>query len=85
MPAVLASKGQKLNQAILRFISAAALFALWGGLVFLGKADASSLVLGIQAALLGLGVFHTAMAVPGQQIPAAPAAPQPQHQPEQTQ
>lgn len=75
---VLASKGQKLNQAILRFISAASLFALWGGLVFLGKADASSLVLGIQAALLGLGVFHTAMAVPGQQIPAEQSAPQPQ-------
>ena len=59
-----------MNQAILRFISAAGLFALWGGLVFLGKADAAGLVLGIQAALLGLGVFHTAQALPGAQAPS---------------
>lgn len=58
-----------MSQSLIRLISAAGLFALWGGLVFLGKADAQGLVLGIQAALLGLGVFHTAMAVPGVQEP----------------
>ena len=59
-----------MSQALIRLISAAGLFALWGGLVFLGKADAQGLVLGIQAALLGLGVFHTAMALPGAQAPS---------------
>lgn len=59
-----------MNPSVIRFLSAAGLFALWGGLVFIGKADANGLVLGIQAALLGLGVFHTAMAVPGAQAPS---------------
>jgi hypothetical protein len=59
-----------MSQSLIRLISAAGLFALWGALVFLGKADAQGLVLGIQAALLGLGVFHTAMAVPGAQSPS---------------
>jgi hypothetical protein len=53
--------------ALIRLLSASGLFALWGALVFLGKADAAGLVLGIQAALLGLGVFHTAQAIPGAQ------------------
>ncbi|MGC8703640.1 MAG: hypothetical protein ACP5RV_12035 [Thiomonas sp.] len=53
-----------MSPPLIRLIAAAGLFALWGALVFLGKADAAGLVLGIQAALLGLGVFHTAQAVP---------------------
>lgn len=59
-----------MSPSLIRLISASGLFALWGGLVFLGKADAQGLVLGIQAALLGLGVFHTAQAVPGAQSPS---------------
>lgn len=59
-----------MNPALIRLISASGLFSLWGALVFLGKADAQGLVLGIQAALLGLGVFHTAMAIPGAQSPS---------------
>lgn len=66
-----------MQPALIRLVSAAGLFALWGALVFLGKADAQGLVLGIQAALLGLGVFHTAMAVPG-------SSPQPQTSPEKS-
>lgn len=53
-----------MSPPLLRFVAAAGLFALWAALVFLGKADAASLILGIQAALLGLGVFHTAQAIP---------------------
>ena len=64
-----------MNPALTRFLAAAGLFALWSALVFMGMAPAASLVLGIQAALVGLGVFHVAS-------PAAPAAPQPQPQPE---
>ena len=70
-----------MQPALIRLLSAAGLFALWGALVFLGKTDAQGLVLGIQAALLGLGVFHTAMAVPPS---IQPSPPQSQPQPEQT-
>ena len=47
-----------------KLLSAAGLFALWAALVYLGKTDAGALVQGIQAALIGLGVYHTALKDP---------------------
>ena len=47
-----------LNTSIIKFISAVLLFSAWGALVMLGKAPADSFIAGIQAALVGIGVFH---------------------------
>jgi hypothetical protein len=66
-----------MSTPLIRFFAAAGLFALWSALVFMGMAPAASLILGIQAALVGLGVFHVAST-------ATPSAPQPQIQPEKT-
>ncbi|MBN3813279.1 hypothetical protein [Paraburkholderia sp. Ac-20347] len=46
--------------AWIKFLAAALLFALWGALVFTHQADPKELVMGIVAALTGLGVFHAA-------------------------
>lgn len=43
---------------IAKYVFAGLLFAAWGGLVLMGKAPADSFVAGVQAALVGLGVFH---------------------------
>ena len=45
----------------LKFLAAASLIAVWLGLVLLGKADASQFVNMIEGALLGLGVYHSAL------------------------
>lgn len=44
--------------AWIKLIAGALLFALWGALVFMHQADPKDLVVGIAAALTGLGVFH---------------------------
>ncbi|WP_321904369.1 hypothetical protein [Paraburkholderia tropica] len=44
--------------AWIKFLAAALLFALWGALVFTHQVDPKELVMGIVAALTGLGVFH---------------------------
>ncbi|MBB6320609.1 hypothetical protein [Paraburkholderia tropica] len=46
--------------AWIKFLAAALLFALWGALVFTHQVDPKELVMGIVAALTGLGVFHAA-------------------------
>ncbi|WP_321896066.1 hypothetical protein [Paraburkholderia heleia] len=46
--------------AWIKMLAAALLFALWGALVFTHQADPKDLVMGIQLALVGLGVFHAA-------------------------
>ena len=55
------------NTLLVKFLSGVGLFALWAALVFLGKADAGSLITAIGAALAGLGVFSAAVnsGVPG--------------------
>lgn len=44
--------------AWIKLLAATLLFALWGALVFTHQADPKELVMGIAAALTGLGVFH---------------------------
>ncbi|WP_028205028.1 hypothetical protein [Paraburkholderia nodosa] len=46
--------------AWIKLLAATLLFALWGSLVFTHQADPKELVMGIVAALTGLGVFHAA-------------------------
>lgn len=59
----------------LKFAAAVGLFVMWAWLVYTGRAPAENLEHGIEAALLGLGVFHAAIVQPGQ--PAPPADKQP--------
>ena len=47
-----------MTDARLKFVSAVLLFGLWAWLVWAGKADPQTLETGIQAALVGMGVFH---------------------------
>ncbi len=49
-----------MNSAQYRFIGSVALFGLWGLLVAFKGAPVDPLINGIQAALIGLGVFHVA-------------------------
>ncbi|CAB3783379.1 hypothetical protein LMG28688_01635 [Paraburkholderia caffeinitolerans] len=46
--------------AWIKLLAATGLFVLWGALVFTHQADPKELVMGIAAALTGLGVFHAA-------------------------
>jgi len=61
-----------LSPNLLKFLAVVLLFALWGALVFVGKADPAALVSAIGAVIAGLGV-HGATAKPG--APAAVAPP----------
>ena len=70
-----------MNPALTRLLAAAGLFALWSALVFLGMAPAASLVLGIQAALVGLGVFHVAQPVTAGVTPLVSTPQQPEQTP----
>ena len=49
---------------LLKFLAAVGLFALWSWLVYLRLTPANDLAHGIEAALLGLGVFHAAISQP---------------------
>ena len=47
-----------------RFISAVALFSVWGWMVYIGKAPAADFVSAVRDALIALGVFHASLASP---------------------
>ncbi|MBB2981730.1 hypothetical protein [Paraburkholderia tropica] len=76
--------------AWIKLLAAALLFALWGALVFTHQADPKELVMGIVAALTGLGVFHaatnsgTASGGPGAAGATSPGAAEPTAEPAAT-
>lgn len=47
-----------MNASLTRFLSAAALFAVWLALVILKMAPAAPLVVALSSAITGLGTFH---------------------------
>jgi hypothetical protein len=67
------------NTDLLHFIGAVLLFALWAYIVEYGRATPTEalLVNAIQLALVGLGVFKAAMAVPGGSTNAPSSSQQP--------
>lgn len=66
-----------MNENTLHFIGAVLLFGLWAAVVEFGRATAgeSLLVNAVQLALVGLGVFKAAMALPPGSSPDAPSSP----------
>lgn len=63
--------------AWIKMLAAALLFAAWGALVLLGKADAHEYVFALGQALVGLGVYHatTNGTAPAGQLAAGAAQP----------
>ncbi|MDA8257958.1 MAG: hypothetical protein M0Z99_20425 [Betaproteobacteria bacterium] len=50
---------------VYKILPAAALFGAWFFLVYTGRAEAQSFIGAIQAALIGMGIYHATQSTPG--------------------
>ena len=53
-----------MNIILYRIIPAAALFGAWFYLVLMGKTEVGAFVGAVQAALIGMGIYHTTKSTP---------------------